>query len=417
MTDHPDRETLQRFVAGELSSGEARRTDQHLVFCSECRDRADEISTRQALRLLDSWLSPGYDEAFNRAAERVVERLAGFAEDPRSTENLLAELLREPVSGRRRRIKNDERFQSLKLCQLLQSHSRKTWVSAPAAALEMADMAVEVTQYLDLGRYGSSVVEDARAVSWSYLGNSFRIGADYWRAEQAFQQAWAHHMLAGEDAYTETELLMLTSSLRKDQARYQEAVQLSDMAIALSREAQDWHQEGAALILKGLTLGQEGRTQAAIPVLRSGLDRVDLQKDPRLVLAGRHNLIWFIAEGGAPEKAQELLEQTRHLHQDCEGMDLGRVHWIEGNIARELGHFAEAKRSLQKAYESFLDLQVGAEVFLVSLDLAGAYFLGGEHMKAKESLGELIPLGEAIGIGFSKEVFRARLMYEQVSNR
>src|SRR5258707_13391209 len=237
MTDHPDRETLKRFVAGEQTSGEARRTDQHLSFCSECRDRTDEISTRQAIRLLDSWLSPGYDEAFDRAAERVAGQLAGFAEPLGSAESLLAELLRETVSERRRRIVSEERFHSLKLCQLLQSRSRNAWTSAPAISLEMADLAVEVTQHLDMGRYGSCVVEDARALSWSYLGNAFRIGADYWRAEQALQQAWSHHLLAGEDAYTETELLTFTTSLRKDQARYHEAIQLSDRVIALYREA------------------------------------------------------------------------------------------------------------------------------------------------------------------------------------
>src|SRR5436305_1493705 len=126
MTDHPDRETLKRFVAGEQSSSEARQTDRHLSFCTECRDLADDISTRAALRLLESWLCPGYDEAFERAAERVVERLVGFAEDPRSTESLLADLLREPLSGRRRRIVDEERFHSLKLCQLLQSRSRQS---------------------------------------------------------------------------------------------------------------------------------------------------------------------------------------------------------------------------------------------------------------------------------------------------
>jgi tetratricopeptide (TPR) repeat protein len=415
MTDHPDRETLKRFVAGDLSSGEARQTDQHLSFCSECRDRADEISTRQALRLLDSWLSPGYDEAFDRAAERVVERLAGFAEDPLSTERLLAELLRENVSGRRRRIVNEERFHSLKLCQVLQSRSRKAWASTPAAALEMADLAVEVTQYLDSGRYGSCVVEDARALSWSYLGNAFRIGADYWRAEQALRQAWSHHLLAGEDAYTETELLIFTSSLRRDQTKYQEAVELSDRAIAIYREGQDSHLEGAALILKGLILGQEGRIHESIPVLYTGLDLIDPQRDLRLVWVGMHNLIWFIAQGGAPKEAEELLEQNRHLHQNLGLIDLARAQWLDGYLAKELGHFSEAKRSLRGACEVFIDLQVGSEVLLASLDLARVYSLTGERRQAKEILSEMIPLGEALGL--SQEVFLARLLYEKASRR
>jgi tetratricopeptide (TPR) repeat protein len=414
MTDHPDRETLKRFVAGEQSSGEARQTDQHLSFCTECRDRADEISTRLTLRLLDSWLSPGYDDAFERATDRVIEQLAGFTEDPRSTEGLLVELLREPISGRHRRIRTEEKFHSLKLSQLLQARTRAAWASAPAAALELADLAVEVTRHLNSGRYGSCVVEDARAVAWSYLGNAFRISSDYWRAEQALHQAWSHHALAGEDAYTETELLTFTSSLRKDQTRYQEAVQLSDRAIALYREGQDRHLEGAALILKGLTLGRAGRSRDAIPVLCAGLDRVDPQRDPREQFAGTHNLIGFIAEGGEPGRAKELLEQNRHLRQNLGRMDLARVQWLEGRIANELGNFMKAKAELHEACESFLDLQVGAEVFLVSLDLAGTYSLSGEYRQAKEVLDELIPLGEALGL--SKAVFLARLLYEKASH-
>jgi len=415
MTDHPDRDTLKRFLAGKQPSDEARRTDQHLSSCPECRDRADEISMGQALRLLDSWFSPSYDEAFDRAAERVVERLAGFAEDPRSTEGLLTELLREPGAQRRRRIAEEERFHSLKLCQLLRSGSRNAWISAPATALEMADLAVEVSQYLDLGRYGTCVVEDARALAWSYLANAFRIGSDYLRAEQALHQAWSHHVLAGEDAYTETELLTFTASLRSDQARYQEAVQLSDRAIAIYRDGQDSHLEGASLILKGMILGEDGRTQEAISVLRAGLARLDPQKDSRLVFVGSHNLVVRALQGGAPAKAQKLTEQSRHLHEHLGRMDLTRVQWIAGRIANQLGHCAEGRSALHEACESFLDLQVGTEVFLVSVDLAEMYSASGERGQAKKILREMIPLGEALGL--SREVLVARLLYEKASQR
>jgi tetratricopeptide (TPR) repeat protein len=355
-----------------------------------------------------------YDEAFERAAERVLVQWIACAEDPQSTEGLLADLLREPISGRHRKIDTEERFHSLKLSQLLQDRTRAAWTSAPAAALDLADLAVEVTRHLDPGRYGSCVVEDARARAWSHLGNAFRISSDYWRAEQALHQAWSHHALAGEDAYTETELLTFTSSLRKDQTRYQEAVQLSDRAIALYREGQDRHLEGAALILKGLTLGRAGRSHDAIPVLRSGLERIDPQRDPREQFAGTYNLIGFIAEGGAPGKAKELLEQNRHLRQDLGRMDLARVQWLEGRIASEIGLLRKAKAELHEACESFRDLQVGAEVFLVAIDLAGVYALSGKRRAAQEILYESIPLGEALGL--SKAVCLARLLYANASH-
>ncbi len=415
MTDHPDRETLKRFIAGELPSGEARQADQHLSFCSDCRDRADEITTRQTLRLLDACLSPGYDEAFDRAAERVAERLAGFAEDPLSTDSALADLLRERPSGRRHRIFDEERFQSLKLAQLLQSRSREAWTSSPASALEMADLAVEVTQYLDSGRYGSCVVEDARANAWSYLGNAFRIGSDYRRAEQALEQAWAHHTLAGEDAYTEAQLLSFTASLRRNQSRYQEALQLSDKAIGLYREGQDSHLEASALIVKGLILGQEGRHKRAIPVLLAGLRRIDSQRDPRLHSSATQNLVRCLAESGAPLLAQTLMEQNRHLYDTLGSAGLARAQWLEGYIANESGHFSEARTTFHEVRERFLDLQMGTEFFFVSLELAESYFRSRKQREAKAVLGEVLPLGEALGL--DKGILMARLLYEKTSRR
>ena len=96
-------------------------------------------------------------------------------------------------------------------------------------------------------------------------------------------------------------------------------------------------------------------------------------------------------------------------------MDLTRVQWIAGRIANQLGHCAEGKSALHEACESFLDLQVGTEVFLVSVDLAEMYSASGERGQAKKILREMIPLGEALGL--SREVLVARLLYEKASQR
>jgi tetratricopeptide (TPR) repeat protein len=419
MPKHPDRETLRRFVTGGLPSEDAHRIDHHLSICSGCRDHSDKISTGLT-RLLESWLRPGYDETFARAADRAAERLAHFIEDSRSSGDLLAELLQTPAHERRRRIAGDEKFHSPKLSQLFQSRSREAWSSDRNLALEMADCAVEVTQHLGSGRYGSSIVEDARALAWAYLGNAFRISSDLWRAERALQQAWLHHALAGEDAHTETELLMFTASLRKDQHRYGEALQLSDRAISIFREVEDRYLEGTALILKGVILGrhgqilgEHGRIRQALPILRAGLERIDPERDPELVFKGKHNLILFLAEGGAPRKAWKMFEQERYLQPDLGSVDLARYRWIEGRIATNLSEFARAEPALREARDSFLSCDLGIEVFLTSLDLAQVYALSGRLKQVKETLRELIPLGEALGL--DKDVVLARLLYEQAS--
>src|SRR5215218_5598783 len=118
---HPARETLSRFTEGELPPEETRGIERHLALCSDCRDRADEVSARKQLEILDSWLWPGYDDAFDRATERVTEQLERLWGESTKSEDLLAELMREPLTKRRQRVRDEERFYSLKLCELLRA--------------------------------------------------------------------------------------------------------------------------------------------------------------------------------------------------------------------------------------------------------------------------------------------------------
>ena len=413
MREHPNEETLRKLITNELPSEEARSVDRHLSLCSACRDQADAVSARLALQLLDSWLRPSYDAAFEHAADRTAECLTSLLEESCSTEDLLAELLREPAPLRRRRIADGERFHSLKLCQLLLARSRDVWLLDPAVSLEMADLAVEVSLYLESGRYGSSLVEDSRALAWSYLANALRITSDFWRAERALRQAWCHHVLAEGDAYTEAQLLITTSTLRETQGQYEEALKLCDKAINLYREAQDCQLEGAALISKGIILGQQGLAREAIPVIRSALSRINSAESPMLLMVGEHNLIWSLAHSGALKNAQKLIDKNRPLYRNFGEINLVRLHWIEAEISVYLRQFARAESLLYGVREFFLDRRIGGAVFFASLDLAGMYALSGQPRKVKEVLGDVIPLGEALGL--SKKVFLAKMLFEKAS--
>src|SRR5215216_2079222 len=258
---HPHRESLAQFVGGELASEDAKGVERHLEVCSDCRDQTDEIAAAAKRSLLESWLSPGYEGAIDRAVDGAAERLTHVLREGRDAGALLAELLQDPPAVRRHKVRSEERFHTPKLGQLLQARTREAWFLDPPASLESAELAVMIAERLDAGRYGSSLVEDARAIAWGYLANTFRVRSDLWRAEQAIRQAWLHHTLAGEDAYTETELLNFTASLRSIQGRWEEAVQLCERSSALYREGQDLHLEGVALIQKGSILGYHGQFQ------------------------------------------------------------------------------------------------------------------------------------------------------------
>jgi len=417
MCSHLSREILSRFIEGKLSSDEAFRVDRHLSVCSECRDHADKISLVNRLEFLDALLHPGYDEAFERAADRAAERLAGLREEARSTEDQLAELSREPSDIRRRRIIDEGRFHSLKLCELLQMRCRKNWLSDPISAMEWAELAVLIAQHLDAKCYGSSLVEDARALSWAYMGNAYRINSDLWRAEQSIRQAWFHHLQAGEDITTETELLGLTSSLRLYQSRYEDAIRFSDRAIALFREGQQRHAEGIAWIRKANALSSEGRFREAVQALRSALSLVD-PENLSFVLIGKHNLVVCLFNGGFSKLALRLLSDTRPLY--CEvgcPLILAQSRWAEGRFLASTGRLEEARVALLTARDSLVELQSVCELFRVSLELAYVYLREGRRRQARELLLDAIPLGdlgERVGVG-PQEILFARLLYAQAS--
>lgn len=412
---HPDPSILTRFVLGELPGVESAEIERHLAVCSGCRDRVDEAMGLESLPLL-AGVGSGYDEAFDRALSGVAEKLAGLSREARSAGDLLAEILREPASGRQCRIREDERFHSLKLCQLLRARSKERWFSDPAAARDSAELAVGVAEHLDSSRYGAMLTADARALSWAYLGNTCRIASDSWRAERSLRQAWRHHRQGSGDLDMEGELLLIASSLQILQGRFEEALRTADQAIAVHRALRDGHREGATLIKKGVALAEGGRYPEAIAATRAGLLRIDAERDPRLLLIGKQNLAWNLVESGGYEEAGRVLAEIRGLGRDDEDMMLrARIDWLEGCFAGCLGGFDEAESLLTETRDFFLHQELGIDVFVISLHLAEMHARAAQPRKVREILREVIPLGEAMALG--RGVLAARLLYAQACGR
>lgn len=415
MDQHPDEQALRRFVRGELKSADAREIDRHLSICTECRDRADEAAVPLTLRLLDSWACYDYDEAFDRAADRAADRLSLVFGEGRTTEALLEELLGEPAHARCRTVRNDERFHTLKFCDALQARARELWFLDPPQSLILADLAIEVAQHLQTEKYGSALVEDARARSWAKLGNLFRIMTDLRRSEQALAQAWLHHLQAGQDAYTGIEILGYIANLRKVQSRFSDAVHLCDRALSLCREGEDPILEAENLIKKGHILGRDGQYKSAVLVIREGLAKLIPDEHQWLVFHGTHNLAGALSLNGSPIEAERLLKEVLPAYQD-HGRKVFAAwdFWLEGRVARNLGDFPRAETALRKAQESFLArLSPSHDFVLVTLELAEIYRRTGKPREVQGVLNEVILLTEALGL--HREALMARLLYVQAA--
>lgn len=285
------------------------------------------------------------------------------------------------------------------------------WSSDPAAAVEFAELAVEVAVRLDDSLYGSDLVEDAKATAWGYLANSHRVSADLWRAEQVLQRAWVHHVQAGEDPQTEAELLSFLASLRSSQGRFGQSCRILDRVIAIHREAQDRFMEGRALIQKGMSLGYDGRWEEAIRRIGEGLRRADTESDPALALMGEHNLICTYVQAGLPEQAWSRLIRKRPLYvEHGDRLQRVRLRWVEGILQRDLYDFGAAEAALREAREAFLDYGLGIDAAFASLDLMLLYTKKGCRLAVRDLAEEAIPFFDYYRL--TRESLAARLLYE-----
>lgn len=327
---------------------------------------------------------------------------------------LLRELLQEPPSGRRQRIRSDPRFHLVKLCQRLQAESREAWADDPARAVELADLSLFLAEHLDVQVYGEGLVADTRALAWAYLGNALRIASDLRGAERALDRAEGLYRRFEGDLLTEAEILGFRASLRNTQGRFDEAADLLDRSCRLYREAGDRHQGGRTLILKGMVVGDGGRLREAIRLLRRGLARIDADREPRLVLAARHNLIWFLNDLGRHQDALAALEQSRHLYLEVGNrMHLVRLRWLEGRIALGLGRLDVAERSLSLTREAFLEQGISFDAALASLDLAMVHARRGDTPAVKRIVSEIVPIFQACQV--HPEAVAALLLFREAS--
>ena len=336
----------------------------------------------------------GYDAAFEGLAGSVDRQVSQLLQEVDGAAALLLEVLGTPEPDRRVLLENGVRFHSLQLCKLLEARSREAGFEDPARAVRLAELAVLAAERLDETHYGTALVEDARASAWAYLGNALRIASDHRQAEEALQSAREHNNQGG-DAYTEALILSFEASLRNAQGKYDSAAKLLDDAIAIYRDARDAHQEGTALIKKGIARGYASRPEEAIRLIRRGLRKIDLVREPRLLVAARHNLTLFLTESGHHQQALKSIAETRRLYLDLgERMNLIRLRWLEGKVARELGDPEASEAALREAMEAFLADHVGIDAALVALDLAIIHTQRNETGALKELAAELIPIFE-----------------------
>ncbi|HEY0510753.1 MAG TPA: hypothetical protein VGH73_02535, partial [Thermoanaerobaculia bacterium] len=157
----------------------------------------------------------------------------------------------------------------------------------------------------------------------------------------------------------------LEASLLRAQRRFDEALAVLDLALAVGRSP------ARVLINKGFTLEVLGENERAVETLLQAAPLVEREGDRRLLYMLRFNLAVNYCHTGRYSEATGLLAQVRRL-----AMDLGdevfliRVVWLEGRIAAGLGRRREARTLLAQARREFAVRKMGYDAALALLEEA-----------------------------------------------
>src|SRR5690349_17310295 len=281
------------------------------------------------------WPTPDYGAVFDRAEEVLRARLAALWKERAQAMGLLAELLGRAPGKREMLLRNHRRFQTWGLLELLAERSHEARLAAPAEGEELGHLALVLADSLDTIYYGAERIEDLRARIWGQIANHRRAMSDLLGAEEAFSKAFAHLQNGTADVMERAVLLDLRASLLRDQRRFAEAERLLGRAQRIFLQIGEKQRAGRSLVTLSTVYEHAIAPERAIQALTEALKLIEPERDPRLHLDDRHNLITNLAEEGRFMEENGLFIQSRPLYARFnDGWTQNRRRWVEGRIAR-----------------------------------------------------------------------------------
>ena len=275
---------------------------------------------------------------------------------------------------RRDRIKDAEDYQTWALVEWLALASERAAADKPARALELAELALYTVPFVPGPAY-----RRARLEGWAsfHLANALRVKNDHDGADAAVDRGWDSWRAGAEDDFLpfgEDRLLDFEASLRRDERRFDEALDLLERALEISPN----ENKGRILLKKGFTLEQKGDIEAAVAALSQARPYVEESGVPRDLLVLLFNLTSGVLHLGRLSEAAGLLPDVRAAAVALGNeLDVHRSAWLEARLDAAQGKGPEAIAALGQVFGIFVALELPYDAALAGLDLATLYLQQG----------------------------------------
>lgn len=391
---HLSIETLARLLAGDLDHESlTQEVVPHLLQrCNSCRKRYEEILELQ--RTVGHW----------------DERVAVF--EGLQAPDLFELLEALPFDEQLRRVLEDESFQTWGFCQLLIRKSLDQVLQEPSRAVQMAELAVRVGERLG-DAYDPHWVRDLQARAYIHLGNARRVLGEQHGAEMSFLEA--ERLLAGSmtgNIQGRAEWFYYKASLRRDQRRFAEALELSERAIELYREIDDLKSVACVLLNRAYAEQEAGEADLAVETLRTAAESLGQENESRSKLCILHNLALLLVDQRRFDEARDLLPKVEDFcRRHGQPLDHIRLAWMGGRLSYGLGQIESAEATFRTVQQQFTQRGMAYDAALVLLDLAVLLADEGRFQELKILSNELRTTFKTLSI--PREALAAFLLFEQ----
>lgn len=371
--DHLSEQELNDFWNCRLESSAVRRLVHHLMTsCESCRQRLLATSPLEgSFWDLERPSEDAYDAAIDRAQRKVRKILPRLIRD-RERRDLGLKLLQEKGGWTQLTWPEHRSFQGIMPhIEILLQRSFDHRHSNPREMLQLAKDAQEVADRCEATQYGEALLFDLRARAWAELGNARRVNEMYQDAEAAFMKA--RHLLnqGTGDLFIQARIDDLQASLRRDQRRFDEALDLLDSAFRTQWKLGQGQLAARALMKKGSCLAYAGRSHEAVRTHREALAELDEARNPDLVAIAKQSLLNALVDACEFVEAGDFLLRSG-LRKSFAGDPLNelRLRWVEAKIMAGRERLADAERVFEDVRSGFREHNLHYDVALVGMDLA-----------------------------------------------
>lgn len=316
------------------------------------------------------------------------------AEARREARGLWERMKVHPPALRLRLVEGTREFRNWALCELVCQQSLEAAADRADRALELARLAVRIAE---LAPGEIAWRRRLQGYALAHLANAIRVSGDLPAADQTFARARASWEAGAPDQGLLKEALVpgMGASLRMDQRRLPEALDLLDEALAIDKGSL----RRELLISRARVLEQAGDFEGAIASLQEVAPSVSGKTEPRLLCVVLSNLANNLLHATRSREAATLLPQLEELVVRLDhDLDIVRLRWLKGRVAAALGNRQEAMAALAQVRQDFASREIAYDSALVTLELIVLYLEENRFAEVRTLARQILWLFQAQGV-------------------